>query len=90
MEWLTNPPFTHPNRQKLQKRIIDEKVKLPPLVTTEAHSLLRGTSNRSSISINGYELWQSLIPPSTKVDLYATLILCYGMAIFLFLNVEHT
>lgn len=36
------PPFTHPNRQKLQQRIVNERVKLPPMVTTEAHSLLKG------------------------------------------------
>lgn len=36
------PPFTHANRKKLQERIIKEKVKLPPYLSTEAHSLLRG------------------------------------------------
>ncbi|XP_031406988.1 serine/threonine-protein kinase AtPK2/AtPK19-like [Punica granatum] len=36
------PPFTHTNRQKLQQRIINEKVKLPPRLTSEAHSLLKG------------------------------------------------
>ncbi|XWS60655.1 hypothetical protein CRYUN_Cryun07bG0054400 [Craigia yunnanensis] len=42
-EMLTGkPPFTHANRQKLQQRIIQEKVKLPPFLSTEAHSLLKG------------------------------------------------
>ncbi|KAJ0047506.1 hypothetical protein Pint_15349 [Pistacia integerrima] len=42
-EMLTGqPPFTHANRQKLQQRIINEKVKLPPFLTGEAHSLLKG------------------------------------------------
>lgn len=36
------PPFTHNNRKKLQERIIKEKIKLPPYLTSEAHSLLRG------------------------------------------------
>ncbi|OVA11961.1 Protein kinase domain [Macleaya cordata] len=36
------PPFTHANRQKLQQRIIQEKVKLQPYLTSEAHSLLKG------------------------------------------------
>ncbi|KAK4804800.1 hypothetical protein SAY86_004617 [Trapa natans] len=36
------PPFTHTNRQKLQQRIINEKVKFPPRLTAEAHSLLKG------------------------------------------------
>ncbi|KDO69830.1 hypothetical protein CISIN_1g013249mg [Citrus sinensis] len=44
-EMLTGqPPFTHANRQKLQQRIINEKVKLPPFLTSEAHSLLKGVS----------------------------------------------
>ncbi|KAF3437139.1 hypothetical protein FNV43_RR19892 [Rhamnella rubrinervis] len=42
-EMLTGqPPFTHANRKKLQERIIKEKVKLPPYLTSEAHSLLKG------------------------------------------------
>ncbi|KAK9116976.1 hypothetical protein Sjap_015923 [Stephania japonica] len=36
------PPFTHANRKKLQERIIKEKIKLPPFLTSEAHSLLKG------------------------------------------------
>ncbi|KAF5178771.1 Serine/threonine-protein kinase AtPK2/AtPK19 [Thalictrum thalictroides] len=36
------PPFTHTNRQKLQQRIIKEKIKLPSFLTSEAHSLLKG------------------------------------------------
>ncbi|XWS51046.1 hypothetical protein CRYUN_Cryun12cG0142500 [Craigia yunnanensis] len=39
---IGQPPFTHANRQKLQQRIIQEKVKLPPFLSTEAHSLLKG------------------------------------------------
>ncbi|XP_042499085.1 serine/threonine-protein kinase AtPK2/AtPK19-like isoform X2 [Macadamia integrifolia] len=42
-EMLTGqPPFTHANRQKLQQRIINEKMKLPSYLSTEAHSLLKG------------------------------------------------
>ncbi|WCJ36008.1 protein-serine kinase 1 [Euphorbia peplus] len=42
-EMLTGqPPFAHKDRKKLQERIIKEKVKLPPRLTSEAHSLLRG------------------------------------------------
>ncbi|KAL8118272.1 serine/threonine-protein kinase AtPK2/AtPK19-like [Apium graveolens] len=36
------PPYTHANRKKLQERIINEKMKLPPHLTTDAHSLLKG------------------------------------------------
>ncbi|GMN45764.1 hypothetical protein TIFTF001_014958 [Ficus carica] len=42
-EMLTGqPPFTHANRKKLQEKIIKEKIKLPPYLTAEAHSLLKG------------------------------------------------
>ncbi|KAJ8772152.1 hypothetical protein K2173_027329 [Erythroxylum novogranatense] len=42
-EMLTGqPPFTHSNRKKLQERIVKEKVKLPPYLSSEAHSLLKG------------------------------------------------
>ncbi|XP_052183460.1 serine/threonine-protein kinase AtPK2/AtPK19-like [Diospyros lotus] len=42
-EMLTGqPPFTHANRKKLQEKIIKERVKLPPRLTSEAHSLLKG------------------------------------------------
>ncbi|CAN4099337.1 unnamed protein product [Withania somnifera] len=42
-EMLTGqPPFTHSNRKKLQEKIIDEKVKLLPRLSGEAHSLLKG------------------------------------------------
>ncbi|CAI7844628.1 unnamed protein product [Closterium sp. NIES-53] len=36
------PPFSGGNRQKLQQRIVKEKVKLPQYLTNDAHSLLRG------------------------------------------------
>ncbi|KAG5536767.1 hypothetical protein RHGRI_024261 [Rhododendron griersonianum] len=39
--YFVQPPFTHTNRKKLQERIINEKVKLPPRLTSEAHSLLK-------------------------------------------------
>ncbi|KAJ8772364.1 hypothetical protein K2173_027541 [Erythroxylum novogranatense] len=32
----------HSNRKKLQERIVKEKVKLPPYLSSEAHSLLKG------------------------------------------------
>jgi len=42
-EMLTGqPPFTHANRKKLQEKIIKEKFKLPPFLTSDAHSLLKG------------------------------------------------
>ncbi|KAF8399369.1 hypothetical protein HHK36_015234 [Tetracentron sinense] len=42
-EMLTGQaPFTHANRQKLQQRIIQEKMKLPPYLSSEVHSLLKG------------------------------------------------
>jgi len=38
------PPFAHNNRQKLQEKIIKDKVKLPAFLTSEAHNLLKGVS----------------------------------------------
>ncbi|KAL2465274.1 Serine/threonine-protein kinase AtPK2/AtPK19 [Abeliophyllum distichum] len=43
------PPFTHPNRKKLQEKIINEKVKLPPRLSSEAHSLLKGLLHKDPL-----------------------------------------
>ncbi|XP_015933079.1 serine/threonine-protein kinase AtPK2/AtPK19 [Arachis duranensis] len=42
-EMLTGkPPFTGGNRQKIQQKIIKDKLKLPAFLSSEAHSLLKG------------------------------------------------
>ncbi|KAL5544318.1 hypothetical protein UlMin_008102 [Ulmus minor] len=42
-EMLTGQaPYTHANRKKLQEKIIKEKFKLPPYLSTDVHSLLKG------------------------------------------------
>ncbi|PON48611.1 Tyrosine-protein kinase [Trema orientale] len=42
-EMLTGkPPFTGGNRQKIQEKIVKDKIKLPAFLTSEAHSLLKG------------------------------------------------
>ncbi|TYH73158.1 hypothetical protein ES332_D05G309000v1 [Gossypium tomentosum] len=42
-EMLTGkPPFTGGNRQKVQDKIIKEKIKLPAFLSSEAHSILKG------------------------------------------------
>nr|AUS89398.1 serine-threonine protein kinase 2 [Sesuvium portulacastrum] len=42
-EMLTGqPPFFGGNRDKIQKKIIKEKIKLPAFLSSEAHSLLKG------------------------------------------------
>lgn len=42
-EMLTGkPPFVGGNRQKMQQKIMKDKVKLPAFLTSEAHSLLKG------------------------------------------------
>lgn len=38
------PPFAHKNRQKLQEKIIKDKIKLPTYLTSDAHTLLKGVS----------------------------------------------
>lgn len=58
-EMLTGqPPFTHNNRQKLQQKIVKDKIKLPPYLSSEAHSLLKALlqkepSKRLGIGVNG-------------------------------------
>jgi p70 ribosomal S6 kinase len=42
-EMLTGkPPFIGGNRQKIQQKIIKDKMKLPAFLTSEAHSILKG------------------------------------------------
>ncbi|XVF81920.1 hypothetical protein PTKIN_Ptkin16aG0001300 [Pterospermum kingtungense] len=42
-EMLTGkPPFTGGNRQKIQEKIIKDKIKLPAFLSSEAHSILKG------------------------------------------------
>ncbi|GMJ14318.1 ARABIDOPSIS THALIANA PROTEIN KINASE 2, ARABIDOPSIS THALIANA SERINE/THREONINE PROTEIN KINASE 2 [Hibiscus trionum] len=42
-EMLTGkPPFFGGNRQKIQEKIIKEKIKLPTFLSSEAHSILKG------------------------------------------------
>ncbi|XP_024970917.1 serine/threonine-protein kinase AtPK1/AtPK6-like [Cynara cardunculus var. scolymus] len=50
-EMLTGkPPFTHSNRKKLQEKIINEKVKLLPRLSGEAHSLLKGLLQKDPLA----------------------------------------
>ncbi|PON60231.1 hypothetical protein TorRG33x02_285650, partial [Trema orientale] len=36
------PPFSGGNRQKIQQKIVKDKIKLPVFLTSEAHSLFKG------------------------------------------------
>lgn len=45
------PPFTGGNRQKIQQKIIKDKIKLPAFLSSEAHSLLKGVNSLLSISV---------------------------------------
>lgn len=36
------PPFCGGNREKIQQKIVRDKIKLPAYLTSEAHSLLKG------------------------------------------------
>jgi hypothetical protein len=38
------PPFAHNNKQKLQEKIIKDKIKLPTYLTSDANNLLKGVS----------------------------------------------
>ncbi|CAN1772028.1 Serine/threonine-protein kinase AtPK2/AtPK19 [Linum perenne] len=48
-EMLTGkPPFIGGNREKIQKKIVTEKMKLPTFLSSEAHSLLKGLLQKES------------------------------------------
>ncbi|CAI9114796.1 OLC1v1015598C1 [Oldenlandia corymbosa var. corymbosa] len=48
-EMLTGrPPFIGGNRQKMQQKIIKDKIKLPAYLSTEAHSLLKGLLHKEA------------------------------------------
>lgn len=40
--FVKQPPFVGGNRDKIQQKIIKDKVKLPGFLSSEAHSLLKG------------------------------------------------
>ncbi|CAN1772029.1 Serine/threonine-protein kinase AtPK2/AtPK19 [Linum perenne] len=42
--FVLQPPFIGGNREKIQKKIVTEKMKLPTFLSSEAHSLLKGVS----------------------------------------------
>ncbi|XP_023770986.1 serine/threonine-protein kinase AtPK2/AtPK19 [Lactuca sativa] len=48
-EMLTGkPPFRGGNRQKIQEKIVKDKIKLPGFLSSEAHSLLKGLLQKDS------------------------------------------
>lgn len=48
-EMLTGkPPFRGGNRQKIQQKIVKDKIKLPGFLSSEAHSLLKGLLQKES------------------------------------------
>uniref|UniRef100_A0A2P2KBM8 non-specific serine/threonine protein kinase n=1 Tax=Rhizophora mucronata TaxID=61149 RepID=A0A2P2KBM8_RHIMU len=42
------PPFTGGNRAKVQQKIVKDKIKLPPFLSSEAHSLLKGLLQKNA------------------------------------------
>ncbi|KAE8666540.1 Serine/threonine-protein kinase AtPK2/AtPK19 [Hibiscus syriacus] len=55
-EMLTGkPPFTGGNRQKVQEKIIKEKIKLPNFLSSEAHSILKGLLQKEASKRLGSE-----------------------------------
>ncbi|KAF7816574.1 serine/threonine-protein kinase AtPK2/AtPK19-like [Senna tora] len=58
-EMLTGkPPFISGNRQKIQQKIIKDKIRLPAFLSSEAHSLLKGkeASKRLGCGPSGSEM----------------------------------
>ncbi|KAJ6699363.1 RIBOSOMAL PROTEIN S6 KINASE [Salix purpurea] len=48
-EMLTGkPPFVGGNRDKIQQKIVKDKIKLPSFLTSEAHTLLKGLLNKDA------------------------------------------
>ncbi|KAL9337102.1 hypothetical protein Peur_071590 [Populus x canadensis] len=48
-EMLTGkPPFIGGNRDKIQQKIVKDKIKLPSFLSSEAHSLLKGLLNKDA------------------------------------------
>jgi hypothetical protein len=41
---LLQPPFIGGNRDKIQQKIVKDKIKLPSFLSSEAHSLLKGVN----------------------------------------------
>lgn len=41
---IWQPPFIGGNRDKIQQKIVKEKIKLPTYLSSEVHSLLKGVS----------------------------------------------
>lgn len=41
---LAQPPFVGGNRDKIQQKIVKDKIKLPSFLTSEAHTLLKGVN----------------------------------------------
>ncbi|KAL4281212.1 hypothetical protein GQ457_03G028940 [Hibiscus cannabinus] len=55
-EMLTGkPPFIGGNRQKVQEKIIKEKIKLPTFLSSEAHSILKGLLQKEASKRLGSE-----------------------------------
>lgn len=50
------PPFSSGNRQKIQQKIVKDKIKLPAFLSSEAHSLLKGVSKLLSSPILPFDL----------------------------------
>ncbi|KAI5067487.1 hypothetical protein GOP47_0018015 [Adiantum capillus-veneris] len=46
---IGQPPFTQRNRQKLQEKIVKDRIKLPHYLSSEAHSLLKGLLQKDPI-----------------------------------------
>nr|KAJ0223422.1 hypothetical protein LSAT_V11C200069330 [Lactuca sativa] len=58
------PPFRGGNRQKIQEKIVKDKIKLQGFLSSEAHSLLKGLCNLRGSILVGLEFlllaWHSL------------------------------
>jgi hypothetical protein len=77
------PPFVG-NREKVQQKIVKEKLKLPSFLTSEAHSLLKGVSFQTCLLSLGMEVtMKRLYYYATTAREHAKVPICKLMEIFM-------
>lgn len=54
--FVKQPPFVGGNREKIQQKIIKDKMKLPGFLSSEAHSVLKGVVYISRV-LNVQDYW---------------------------------
>lgn len=64
---LVQPPFIGGNRQKIQQKIVKDKIKLPAFLSSDAHSLLKG--------VNLHNILKACIPSQLYIALTFSMVM---------------